>query len=132
MNVSSVAVSGLLAAQKRVSVSAGNVANARSAAERDSAGNVTNKAYEPRRVELVAQANGGVNANVVIDENPTVTVQSPPGEILAAQDGTIELPNVDITEELVDQKIATYDFRANLKVLETQKEMQETLIDVLA
>ena len=132
MTVSSVAVSGLQAAQKRVNVSASNIANARSASERDSTGNVVNKAYEARRVELTAQANGGVNANVVIDENPTVTVQAVSGDVLAAEDGSIELPNVDYAEELVEQQIATYDFRANLRVLETQKEIQETLIDVLA
>lgn len=132
MSVNSIATSGLLAAQKRVNVSASNVANARSNSERDGQGNVINKAYEPHRVETTAQVGGGVSANVVIDPNPTVTIQAVSGDILAGPDGSIEIPNVDFAEEFVQQKIATYDYRANLKVLETQKELQETLIDVLA
>ena len=132
MSVNSIATSGLLAAQKRVNVSASNVANARSNSERDGQGNVINKAYEPRRVETTTQVGGGVSANVVIDPNPTVTIQAVSGDILAGPDGSIEIPNVDFAEEFIQQKMATYDYRANLKVLETQKELQETLIDVLA
>ena len=132
MSVNSIATSGLLAAQKRVNVSASNVANARSNSERDGQGNVINKAYEPRRVETTTHVGGGVSANVVIDPNPTVTIQAVSGDILAGPDGSIEIPNVDFAEEFIQQKMATYDYRANLKVLETQKELQETLIDVLA
>lgn len=132
MSVNAIATSGLLAAQKRVNVSASNVANARSNAARDANGNVTNQAYEARRVELTAQVGGGVNAEVVIDPNPTVTIPAQSGDVLAAEDGTVELPNINLGEELIEQKMATYDFRANLRVLEAQKEMQNTLIDVVA
>ena len=132
MSINSISASGLFAAQTRLSVSASNVANARSTATTDAQGNVTNQAFQARRVEQTAQAGGGVNTQVVIDPQPTVTVQAFNGDLLAADDGTIEIPNVDFAEEFVEQKIATYDFRANLVVLEAQKETQETLLDVLA
>ena len=133
MTVYSIAQSGLTAAQTRVGVSAANIANARSTAQTDAQGNVTNQPYEARRVQLTQPVpGGGVVADVVIDQNPTVRVQAFESDVLAAPDGSIEVPNVNYAEELIEQQMATYDFKANLKVLETQKEMEETLLDVLA
>ncbi len=40
--------------------------------------------------------------------------------------------DVDPVQEAVHQKIATYDFKANLKSLEAQSKMQEEVIDILA
>jgi len=40
------------------------------------------------------------------------------------------MPNVDLAQEVAQQKIATYDFKANLKVLEAQKKMDDSLLDI--
>jgi flagellar basal-body rod protein FlgC len=124
VTINSVALSGLQAAERRVSVSADNIANARSTSVRDARGNTVNEPFVPNRVEAIQQPGGGVRTRTAPVEPATITVLS--------QNGQIELPNVDFATELVEQQMATYDFRANLNVLETQKEFAEALIDILA
>ena len=112
MNITSTSVSGLLANEKRVAVAASNISNAGS----------TN--YQA--LDVVQQATGGgVSSDIVVREPATITVADDAG-------GTQVLPNVSLEEELINTQVATYNFQANVQVLKTQRELEKTLLDVLA
>lgn len=113
VGVSAVSLSGLYASEKRLAVSADNIANADS----------TN--YKAKDVVQSTDDSGGVQARVV-DRNPaTITVPTNDG-------GTKELPNVDLAEEVVQAQVASYNAQANLKVLQTQNKLDKYLLDIQA
>jgi flagellar basal-body rod protein FlgC len=132
MSVTSIALSGLNAAEKRLSVSANNVANSNTTTTRDSSGNTINEAFRAQTVVQSAQAGGGVRADVRTADNPTLRVAAAAGDPLADADGTIEIPNVSLDEEAVNQITASYDFKANLKVLKVQDNLTQSLLDIVA
>jgi flagellar basal-body rod protein FlgC len=118
------ALSGLAAASKRVQVAANNIANqfsTKSLIDGESA----DTPYVPQKVDQVSLTTGGVLAQVN-DANPA-TQQVPdinnPGQL-------IDMPNVDLAQELINLKISSYDFKANLRTIETQNEMDEALLDI--
>jgi flagellar basal body rod protein FlgC len=105
------AVSGLMASSTRLNTSANNVANQFS---------TEGEVYQAQRTEQTARAEGGVSAQAT-PKDPA-TVPSAQGE----------LPNVDSAEEVIQQQIASYDFKANLTVLKAADEMAEEVINILA
>ena len=50
----------------------------------------------------------------------------------ADADGIVPRPNVSLTDELVDLKVAEHSFGANLRVLQTEDAMMSSLLDILA
>jgi flagellar basal-body rod protein FlgC len=123
------ALSGLAAAGKRLSVGANNIANQFSTRSRID-GVTVNQPYTPQRVHQVSLENGGVQT-VVTDVNPPTTRVFDPQHVDADADGTVAYPNVDIATELVNQKLASYDFKANLKTIKIEDDMQKSLLDIL-
>jgi flagellar basal-body rod protein FlgC len=123
------ALSGIAAASKRIDVSASNIANQSSTAMQ--VGGVTsNKSYIPKDVVQISLGAGGVRTEVRESLNPTVKYfdQTSPQ---AGKDGFVETPNVDVAEELVEQRIASYDFKANLKSIQVADRLQQNLLDIL-
>ena len=106
-SVLSIAASGMAAAQKRLEVSARNVANvsARPSDEEAAA------AFAALRMDQVEISGGGTAA---------VVSRAPPGT------------EVDLAGEAVQQMIARYTFAANAKVAKAAGEMQKSLLDVKA
>jgi len=113
------ALSGLSVASKRVSVAADNIANQFS------------KNYVPKRVEQVSLVSGGTQAVVRDVRPPTITVFNP-SDPDAASNGTVQLPNVDLANELVNLSIASYDFKANIKSIKVADKMHQSLLDILS
>ena len=103
--VFSIAASGMAAAQKRLEVSARNIAGASVSPD-------VGAADGPRRADQVALAGGGT----------TVRVSAPSG-----RGG-----EVDLAQEAVQQMIARYTFAANAKVLRAAAQMHKSLLDVKA
>jgi flagellar basal-body rod protein FlgC len=124
----SVSLSGMNAAATRIANSANNVANIQSTST-DKNGGTTKEAYRPTDIVSLSQEAGGVKTIVKERNNPTISVAAPDSPN-ADNNGTIEVPNVDLSRELVEQKMATYDYKANLKALEAQKEMDDVLLDI--
>jgi flagellar basal body rod protein FlgC len=113
MSVNSIALSGLDAAQKRLEKAAGNIANA------------TTPGFKAKDVAQTTQADGSVKTDIV-DRNPaTITVAD-------GQGGTQELPNSSPEEELLDAKLATYTFKANLRLLKTEDDLQDSAVDIIS
>lgn len=120
------ALSGLSAATRRLEVSANNIANQNST-QTNTNGEVSNTPFTPQRVDLVSLSNSGVIAQVRNQEPATTQVPNAESET-----GLIEVPNVDVARELVEVKLASYDYKANIKVIKTQNELEQNLLDILS
>ncbi len=124
----STALSGMLAAARRVGVAAENTANAVNVSRlkpRDD----DPPAFEPLLVAQSARPGGGVKAELRRVDPASVTVPdnlSP----LADANGLVNLPNVDLGQQRIDTLSAQRSFEANLKVIQAAQEMQDTLLNL--
>jgi flagellar basal-body rod protein FlgC len=130
-SVLSIAISGMQAATTRLEVSARNVANVRSAgALPDGQGNDgAPRPYTPQRVDQVDVSGGGTQA-VVSDVSPASVPTYDPGALYANAEGMVAYPNVDLTEEAIQQLIARYTFAANARVVTAYDQMAKSLLDI--
>lgn len=119
------AVSGLRAAEVRLANSANNVANIQTT------GRAPGQTFQHLQVVQSSEAAGGVSTSLQAVNPATVPVFDP-GNAAADAEGITQYPNVNLEQELVNQKIATYDFKANLKVIEKTDEMTKDLLNILA
>jgi flagellar basal body rod protein FlgC len=126
-----VSVSGMMAAQKRLATSAENVANQLSAASEGVDGALVNQPYVPKDVVQISQEAGGVQSQNVPRDPASVAVADEDSS-LADDSGVVNYPNVDLAEEAVNQQVAVYDFKANLKAFQAQDNMIKEAIDMLA
>jgi len=134
-SILSIAISGMQAAATRLQVSANNVANVRSAgALPDGQGNYPDgapRAYVPQRVDQVDLSGGGTQA-VVSDVSPSYVPTYDPGAPYANAEGQVAFPNVDLTEEAIQQLVARYTFAANARVVTAYDHMVKSLFDIKA
>jgi flagellar basal-body rod protein FlgC len=123
------------AATRRLEVSASNVANQfTTGALPATNGSVTTgapQAYQPLRLNETASADGGTQTSVTAAA-PSYVAISDPQAPFANQDGLVAAPNVDISQEPVDQMIPSYSFTANAGVLKAAEHMTRTLLDTTA
>jgi flagellar basal-body rod protein FlgC len=121
------------AATRRLEVSASNVANVRSdGALPDAQGNYAPDAprpYTPLRVDQVDVAGGGTRA-VVSEVSPSYTATYDPTAPYANEDGMVASPNVDLTDEMIQQLIASYTYAANARVVTSYNQMVKSLLDI--
>jgi flagellar hook protein FlgE len=105
MDVVGMALSGLRASSAGLAVQANNVANQLS------------DGYQAKRVDLVAEASGGVRVSGV-SKDPT---PAGPG-----------FSNVDLASETVQGLGYAFMYRANLKVLKAADELTQATLDLKA
>jgi len=55
-----------------------------------------------------------------------------PGAPYANADGQVAAPNVDLTEEAIQQLVARYTFAANARVVTAYDQMVKSLLDITA
>lgn len=131
MDALNIAVSGLNAAQTRLGNSANNVANLQSTSSLVN-GKKVERAYQPTDVNLRSiEPTGGVETSLRTRDPATVPVYDPENPA-ADENGITQYPNVNLEEEIVQQQIASYDFKANAKVIQTQDELFKSLLDIKA
>jgi flagellar basal-body rod protein FlgC len=134
-SISTIALSGLNAASRRLDVSASNIANVRSSGALPAADGTTpsgtQQAYKPLQVVQTDVAGGGTQTSVTTGRTSSVTTYDPEASF-ANRDGLTASPNVDLSQELINLTLARYSFAANAKVLKADDEMQQTLIDTMA
>jgi flagellar basal-body rod protein FlgC len=134
-SVLSIAISGMQAAATRLQASARNVANASSAgALPDAQGSYSvdaQRAYTPLRVDQVDLTGGGTQA-IVSNVSPSYVPTYDPGAPYANADGQVASPNVDLTEEAIQQLVARYSFAANARVVTAYEQMVKSLLDITA
>jgi flagellar basal-body rod protein FlgC len=134
-SISTIALSGLNAAARRLDVSASNIANVGSSGALPAAdGTVPTgapQAYAPLQIVQTEIAGGGTQTSVT-QVKPSSVASYDPQASYANQDGLVASPNVDLAQELIGQLVAKYSFAANAKVLQADDEMSKTVIDTLA
>jgi flagellar basal-body rod protein FlgC len=128
-SVMSIAVSGMMAAQKRLEVSASNVANVSTTGPLDVAPDDVRAAYAALRADQTETAGGGT-AVKVSRASPSTTALSDPGSPFANADGLVAAPAVDLTNEAVQQLVARYSFAANAAVIRAEDKMTKSLFDL--
>lgn len=124
------ALSGLRAAELRLSNSANNVANQNSSTSRIDGERVA-EPYRPMEVVQSSNATGGVRTELRPLEPASIPVYNP-NDPAADAEGIALMPNVDLEEELVGQELSSYTFKANLKSLEAADKMVGSLLDIFA
>ena len=134
-SISTIALSGMNAAARRLEVSASNVANVMSDGALPGANGTVPAgaptAYAPLEVVQTASAGGGTQTSVTT-VTPSTTAVYDPQAPFANQDGLVAAPNVDLSQELVGQMVARYSFAANATVMRADDRMTKTLLDIKA
>ena len=134
-SISTIALSGMNAASRRLEVSASNVANVTSTgALPDADGTVpagAPRAYTPLELVQTANADGGTETTVTT-VTPSTTAVSDPQAPFANQNGLVAAPNVDLAQEMINQLMASYSFAANATVMKADDRMTGALLDITA
>ncbi|MCD4831088.1 MAG: flagellar basal body rod protein FlgC [Anaerohalosphaeraceae bacterium] len=122
-----IAVSGLRAQEKNISLISSNVANAQTTDDG------TGEPY--RRVEALLKASDDGIGGVSIEEITTDASSLPrilrPGHPNADEQGYVEMPNVSLPTEMINLNIATKTYQANAAILKRYQSMIETTLELL-
>jgi flagellar basal-body rod protein FlgC len=134
-SISTIALSGMNAAARRLEVSASNVANVMSTGALPNADGTVPagapRAYAPLELVQTASAGGGTQTTVTT-ATPSTTAISDPQAPFANQNGLVAAPNVDLSREMLGQMIASYSFTANATVMKAVDRMSKTLLNITA
>ncbi len=134
-SISTIALSGMNAAARRIEVSASNVANVSSTGALPGADGTVPagapQAYAPIDVVQTASAGGGTQTTVTT-ATPSTTAVSDPQAPFANPNGLVAAPNIDLSQEMVAQSIASYSFAANATVMRAADRMSKALLDITA
>jgi len=128
----------LSAERTRLNVVANNIANATTT--RDASGQ---DVYRRKLVvfeSVLAQQIAGSSpqsspsyqvrvSDIIDDPRPLKSVYMP-GHPHAKADGMVEMPNVNIAEEMVDMITASRSIEANVQVITTAKQMMQRALDI--
>ena len=125
----SAALSGYDAAMTRLDVSASNIANQSSTQRTDQNGGTVNAPYVPQQVVQSSNANGGVTTSTQ-PVNPASVSQYDPSNPGANAQGIVQTPNVDLAQQLINTNVASYDAQANLKMIQTQNDMMQQVLNI--
>ncbi|MDX9690022.1 MAG: hypothetical protein EOM37_05135 [Proteobacteria bacterium] len=134
-NVFATAISGMNAAMARFSNAVGNMVNVGSTGKLPSTAGERATSYYPTDVISLSNNTGdnhlGVRTQMVERNNP-YTVQRDESSLYANEEGLIAAPNIDLTAEIVDTIMAELSYKANAKVIATQKGIEDSLLDTMA
>ncbi len=132
-----ISASGLSAQRTRMNVIANNIANANSL--------VTPEGGPYRRREVTfstvlknaaaegmpGEELGGVSvATVTVSKGPPKTIYDPEHP-MADKKGFVQVPDVDVTKEMVDMVSAQRDYEANLSAMKAYREMVRSSLTIL-
>ncbi|MEZ6062785.1 MAG: flagellar basal body rod protein FlgC [Planctomycetaceae bacterium] len=135
---SSISASGLAGERMRMEVAANNIANARSTRS------VNGGPYRRQQVVFAAQMDrfllpgnagqpnlGGVRVVGTQADNSPLPQIYDPGHPDANADGYVLMPNVNLPHEMVDLVTASRAYEANLKSLESFRQLAEQALSLL-
>lgn len=131
-----IAVSGLGAASLRLTASASNIANMRTRGPlpatppSQDVPQGPGQVYQARRVEQVANPDGGVSASLQASL-PSWRTAFDPHAPYANADGLVAEPDVDIAGEFVNMIQARAAFGASLAVIRTVNQNEKSLFDLI-
>ena len=120
-------VSGLRAAELRMGTAASNITNANSTSTTHADGSKT-AAYQPKHVEQTSLGSGGVSARQVATQPASLAVFAPDAAG-ADNQGNVDVPNISLSAEAVEMKMADVAYRASLKTIDVADEMLGEILD---
>jgi flagellar basal-body rod protein FlgC len=124
------ASSALRAQQSRMRVIAENMANSDSVSKTAGGDPYRRQMAVFTPVTLDGGVQGVAMSSVAADPKP-FPIQYQPGHPAADDKGNVKLPNVDPLMEAMDMQDAQRAYQANLNVIDTDKAMQTSLIQLL-
>ncbi|HEY3887935.1 MAG TPA: flagellar basal body rod protein FlgC [Caulobacteraceae bacterium] len=124
------AASGLRAQQSRMRVIAENMANSDSVSKTAGGDPYRRQVAVFTPVMLAGGIQGVAMSRIAADTKP-FPIQYQPGHPAADAKGNVKLPNVDPLMEAMDMRDAQRAYEANLNVIDTDKAMQTSLIQLL-
>lgn len=124
------ALSGLVSAATRLATAAENISKSGVEGRVPSGRGGRTDAYTPKDVIDVAQANGGVLAQVY-ERSGAYRTDYKPESPKADKEGNVLSPDVNVDEELVNSKLASLQYGANAKVIKAQLDNEKELFNVL-
>jgi flagellar basal-body rod protein FlgC len=134
-SISTIALSGMNAAARRLEVSASNVANVMSTGALPNADGTVPagapRAYAPIELVQTASAGGGTRTTITTATPATIAAFDPQAAF-ANQNGLVAAPNVDLSQEMLGQMIASYSFAANATVMKAADRMTGTPLNITA
>jgi flagellar basal-body rod protein FlgC len=121
-NVFNISGSAMSAQAQRLNTVASNLANA------DSATSANGTPYKPKQVVFSATPTGspdasGVKVLKVIEDNSPAKVVYDPKHPLANDKGYVTMPNVNVTEEMVNMISASRAYQNNVETMNAAKTM---------
>ncbi len=121
-NVFNIAGSAMSAQSQRLNTTASNLANA------DSTTSANGLPYKAKQVIFSAvplkdQASSGVKVNKVIEDNSPPRVVFDPKNPKADEKGYVTMPNVNVTEEMVNMISASRAYQNNVETMNAAKSM---------
>jgi flagellar basal-body rod protein FlgC len=133
------AVSGMHAAERRVDAAASNIVNALDTVphRKDPVPPVGGTSasppeddglYKPVDVWQSTAAGGGTQAQIV-ERDPSRITQYQPDAPMADAEGLVDMPRVDVANELVNTMMAQQAYHAAITVARTQDQMIGTALD---
>ena len=125
------ALSGLVAASTRLSVSADNVANMRSLGFQRNADGSDNGGFQPKQVQQTSLSTGGVVARPIPVDPASVTAYEPSSPD-ADGDGLVPRPNVDLGQEFVNQILAEQAYKASAQMIRAEDKRSEVLLNMVS
>ncbi len=115
-----IALTGLNSASMRLNASAANIANFMTSGSLEPGGQ---SPYIPRDAVAKAQGETGGVQTEIINRDPAFTPAYDPNSPFANDQGYIGVPNVDLATEIVNMKLAEISYKANLKTIQTSRDM---------
>jgi flagellar basal-body rod protein FlgC len=121
-NIFNVAGSGMSAQGQRLNTVASNLANA------DSVVSSNGQAYRPKHVVFAAvptanQAAAGVKVQQVVEDNAPGRKVYNPASPVADATGHVQMPNVNVVDEMVNMISATRSYQNNVETMNAAKSM---------
>lgn len=108
-----IALTALAAFDKKLDVSANNIAN------------IETNNFKKSRVEFQENAVSGVKVTISRDNTPGMEIDPNP------QTGELQqTSNVALEEEIAGQIVTRYSYEANILTIKTAEEMQKELLDI--
>ena len=121
-----IAITGLRAESRRMKVISSNIANA------SSTGGPDGKPYRRQVVQLSTDPSGGVRVRGVTSDNVTPLKKIyEPGSPDAAEDGYVDMPNVEVPVEMIALTESSRSYQANAAVMKRYLEMVDLTTELL-
>ena len=128
-NVFNIAGSALTAQSMRLNAVASNLANV------DSATSSTGEAYRAKQVVFAAQpvagpAAVGVQVKGVVESTAPLRLVFEPNNPAANAEGYVEMPNVNVVEEMVNMISASRSYQNNAEVMSTARTLLQRTLQI--